>query len=456
MQTGLALEGARRWLLGLAVAMAFFVGGACGGDSKTLIDESCKVDTDCAGDTPYCDTAASTCVACLENSHCPSSSAPICELSNNTCRGCSADAECPSGVCMAASGTCAVPAQILYLNATTGLNNPNCSKEAPCKTMLHVKDLVNATRNVIRVIGPLNEQGNLQAKVHVDGDGSEWTFAGKVLGVTTSAAAVTVEGVTMRNVGGVAMEPVIQCSNMGSLRLHQVVVQGSSNQGEAVFSSCDTTITKSLINNTVGPGVLVRNRALTIEDSTLRDNMGYAIRTESSTVTLARNRISGAAPGATLAHLENAPALLLENNLVTSGSLTTTGVLVLNGPSAGQLRFNTLVNTALGARTSEGITCSGTSIITSNVIAWQYGAAQGVNACARRYNAVDSNTPVGNGEGNVSAALTALFVGSDTFSLAAGSPAHGLGEPGLKVATDLEGKPRPAEGRLDAGAFETP
>lgn len=456
MQTGLALVCARRWPLALAAALAFFVCGACGEEAKTLIDESCKVDADCGGDKPYCDMAAGTCVACLENSHCTSSSAPICELSNNTCRGCTADTECPSGVCLAASGTCAVPAQILYLNAATGLNNPNCSKEAPCKTMLHVKDLVNATRNVIRVVGPLNEQGALQAKVHVDGDGSDWTFAGQVLGVTTSAAAVTVEGFFMRNAGGVAMEPVIQCLNMGSLRLHNVRVGNSANQGEAVFSVCDTTITKSVIRNTTGPGVLVRNRSLTIQESELSENLAYAIRTENAAVTLARNKISGKPSGAALVQLDNSPTLLVENNLVTTDSPSTTGILVLNGPSSGQLRFNTLANEALAGHSAEGITCSGTSIVTSNVIAWQYGAAQGVNACARRYNAVDSNTPVGNGEGNVSAPFASLFLGVKVYTLASGSSAQGLGEPGLKVATDIDGKPRPAEGRLDAGAYETP
>lgn len=454
MNRDLALARAQRWLLALAAALAL---SACGEDAKTQIDDKCTVDPDCGGATPYC-SATGTCVACLDSSHCTASSAPICELSSNTCRGCEADSECPSGVCLAAAGTCAVPAQLLYLNAATGLNNPNCTKEAPCKTLLHVKDLVNATRNVIRVIGPLNEQGNLQAKVHVDGDGSEWTYPGYVLGVTTSAAAVTVEGFTMRGTGSAAMEPVIQCLNMGSLRLHQTTVQGSSNQGQAVFSVCDTTITKSTIANTVGPGVLVRNRSLTLEESTVRDHVGYAIRTENAAVKLTRNRISGAPTGVALIQLDSPSSLLVENNLVTDrSSVSSSGIGVLNGPSSGQIRFNTLVNTAPGAHTGEGVTCSGTSIISSNVIAWQFGAAQGVNACARRYNAVDANTPVGTGEGNVTAALSALLVNPDSnYSLAAGSPAHGLGEPGLKVATDLDGKPRPAEGRLDAGAFETP
>jgi hypothetical protein len=78
---------------------------------------SCSSNTECAGstDTPYCDTASSTCVQCLEESHCASLTAtPHCDTDYFTCVECVDNAQCASSTYGAfcvdnQCGACATP-----------------------------------------------------------------------------------------------------------------------------------------------------------------------------------------------------------------------------------------------------------------------------------------------------------------------------------------------------------
>lgn len=444
---------------GLAWALAVLaVLAACGEDEQMLISQVCSVDADCAGTpaTPYCGPAQ-TCVACLQSSQCTTSDAPVCDLGTNGCRGCRVDSECASGVCLSVSGTCAAPSQILYVNASSGTNNATCDEKAPCRTMAYTKGLISGARNVIRVIGPLSESVELQTKVHVDGDGSTWSSTFAVLDVGTANGAVTVEGFRMRGPAGTAAQSVVQCLNQGALRLHDVEITGAGGSLPAVYSLCDTQITNSVINNNPGGAVYCEGKSLTISNSTLRDNLTRTVDTMGCSVTMSRTRVIANAGAQAAVSVRDAPALLIENNIITDAvSPMSRGLQVSNAPSGGQIRFNTFVNTAQGTHTAEGVSCDGTAVVTSNLIAWQNGLAQGANACSRRYNAFDANTAIGSGEGNVSAALSSLLVNpANDYHLAPGSVAHGLGEPGLKVPADFDGKARPGDGRLDAGALET-
>lgn len=457
MQDVLAFATAKRWVLCAGVALAALVG--CGGDEKKITDESCMLDTDCVStpDTPYC-SAERACVGCLENAHCTTTGAPVCDQGTHTCRGCSADNECASGVCLAAEGTCAVPSQIVYINAGFGVNNPTCDDKTPCKTMAHAKTLLTGTRNVIRLIGDIGESIEFQTKVHIDSDGGTWSGNTTPLNIGTRNGAVTLEGMSLQGPAGPASQPAVQCLNNASLRLHDVMLSGAGGNQPGIFGVCNITITKSHIFNNPGGAVFCDGNSLTIEDTLLRNNQGRSIDATGCAVRLARNQIISLALGQPAVALTAAPSLTVENNLILERAFgTATGLKISNGPTGGVIRFNTLVNIAPNAHTGDGITCDGTSVVTSNVIAWQNGLQQGGNACARRYNAFDASTAVGAGEGNTSGTMAALFVNpASDFHLAAGSPAHALAEPAAKIAVDLDGKPRPAEGRLDAGAYETP
>jgi Right handed beta helix region len=446
-----------------ALVVALGLGGlvGCGGDGTNVDPQTaCKTDADCGGTpaTPYCG-ADLTCVACKDNSQC-SGAKPVCEPTAHTCQACTEDSQCGSGVCLDTLGTCASPDQLLYVKEAGGTNNATCDAQNPCDSIDNAKNKITAQRNVIRVVGPLTKKGDLQVKATIDGDGSTWTIGNPlvdiipVLSVATSASDVTVEGFSL--VGATA-NPTVNCFAGGTLRLHEVSVSGGKVSGITVAGKL--TVTKSQILNNLNGGVACSGAtsSLTIEDTEISGNTKTTIETLGCAVRLARNRISGNPGPMPMIALTDPSKLEVENNLVwDKEALTSSGLSVVNGPAAGAVRFNTFVRTTTGTHTGEGVTCTGASVVTSNVVAWQSGGAA-VGTCTRRYNAFDANTNVGAGEGNASAAFSALFVNPATdFHLAAGSPAHALAEPGVSVPVDLEGKARPASGRLDAGAYETP
>lgn len=448
----LVFRPARHLLPALTPLLALLLMVACGGDSDEEMpgDDKCKLDTDCGGATPACGPAG-VCVACEENSQC-SGATPVCETATNSCRACSADTECSSGVCLASQGTCATTDQLVYVKEAGGVDTGTCEQSAPCATINFAKGRVTAARNVIRVIGNLTKSGELQTKVYVDGDGGTWTApALPVLGVGTSAGDVTVEGL---NIAGltIASDSPVQCLNNASLRLHNTSVKLGA---PAIFSVCKLTLTKSQVSE-ARTAVLCMDSGLTIEESKISGVDQKVINASACAVKLVRNEITGTPAAQFLVELTNPSSLTVENNLVwDKTTLTSSGISVTGAPTGGVIRFNTLVSTAAGAHTGEGVQCGGTSVVSSNVIAWQNGNAVGGNPCARRFNAFDSLTPVGAGEGNTAGTLANLFVNPALdFHPAATSPALGLADVNDKIGVDLDGKARPSTGRLDAGAYE--
>ena len=442
-----------------ALALIALLGaGACGGDgddNEEMPGGKCTLDSQCGEKDPakpFCNTAG-TCVACVANSQC-SGSTPVCEQSSFTCRGCSADSECTSGVCLATLGTCALPDQLVFVKQD-GVNNPTCTAAAPCATINHAKGMVTAARNVIRVLGNLNQIAELQSKVYVDGDGGTWSADnGVILSVGTQNGDVTVEGLSIQGKVITNTFPAVQCQNGASLRLHQATLKLGT---PAISSACKLSVTSSKLLESRG-SIDCMDGSLSVEGSELNSEDRRAIVAARCGVSLSRNKISANPGAAALIDIVDPPMLTIENNLIWDRTnLTSTGVTVTNAPTGGRIRFNTVVNSRTGAHTGEGISCLGTSVVSSNVIAWQNGPGQVVNACSRRFNAFDPATPLGVGEGNTMAALTALFVDpASDFHPTATSPSLGLADPDDKVSVDLDGKPRAATGRLDAGAYELP
>jgi hypothetical protein len=427
---------------------------ACGGDGQEEMpgEDKCKVDADCGGATPACG-AAGVCVACEANAQC-SGATPVCETTTNTCRSCSADSECSSGVCLASLGTCATADQLVYVKEAGGVDNGLCEQSAPCATINYAKNRATATRNVLRVIGNLNQSGELQKKIYVDGDGGTWTAAAlPVLGVGTSDGDVTIEGLTISGPAVIAANsPVVQCLNNASLRFHDAKVKLAA---PGIFSVCKLTLIKSQISET-RTAVQCMDSALTIEESKISGVAQKVIDASACQVKLVRNEITGTTEDQFFVAVTNPPSLVIENNLLwDKTTLTSSGISVTGAPTGGVIRFNTMVASAAGTHTGEALNCVGTSTVSSNVMAWQNGKAVGGNPCVRRYNAFDSLTPVGVGEGNTSGTLASLFVNpASDFHPAATSPALNLADPADKIAVDLDGKARPATGRLDAGAYE--
>lgn len=415
----------------------------------------CKADSECSASaaTPFCNTSAGVCVACKENAHCAGAT-PVCEQESLTCRACSADTECGSGVCLATAGTCALPDQLIYVKQG-GMDTGLCDSAAAACSMNYAKGRASASRNVLRVLGNLTQPAELQGKFYVDGDGGTWSAAsGVVLSVGTQAGDVTVEGLSLQGPDITNTFPTVQCQNGASLRLHQAQVKLGT---PAISAACKLSLSESKVLESRG-SIDCMDGSLSIETSELNAVDRRSITTARCSVKLSRNKISANPGPAAVVDIIDAPMLTIENNLILDRTtLTSTGLSITNAPTGGAIRFNTVVNSKAGAHTGEGIACVGTSVVSSNVIAWLNGPGQVTNACARRYNAFDSMTPLGVGEGNTQAAVTALFVDpAGDFHPLATSPSLGLADPNDKVPVDLDGKARPASGRLDAGAYEIP
>src|SRR5262249_24762666 len=79
----------------------------------------------CTGDKPVCDLATSTCVACTQDSQCPSAARAKCDLSTKSCVPCDAKAQCAhvSGLPVCSSGVC-VQCSASDAMACSGTNKP--------------------------------------------------------------------------------------------------------------------------------------------------------------------------------------------------------------------------------------------------------------------------------------------------------------------------------------------
>jgi hypothetical protein len=310
-------------------------------------------------------------------------------------------------VCLASLGTCALPEQLVYVKQD-GVDNGQCEQAAPCATINYAKGRATGNRNVLRVLGNLNQIAELQGKFYVDGDGGTWTAPnGVILSVGTQNGDVTVEGVTIQGTDITNTFPAVQCQNGASLRLNQIAVRYGT---PALSSACKLSVTNSKVSESRG-AVECMDGSLSVETSELAAVDRRSIVAMRCAIKLSRNKISANPGPQAVVDLAEPPMLTVENNLILDKTtLTSTGLAVTNAPTGGVIRFNTVVNTRTGNHPGTGVSCVGTSVVSSNVIAWQNGTGQVTNACAVRYNAFDSLTNPGVAEGNTTAALSALFV----------------------------------------------
>lgn len=150
--------------------------------------------------------------------------------------------------------------------------------------------------------------------------------------------------------------------------------------------------------------------------------------------------------------------LTIENNLFVENVQGTSAMQIFGYALGSAVRFNTVINTA-ATSTFTAIVCLEGLDVTSNIIA--VNSSTPISPCLARHTLFDTaGAPAATaGQNNVSNESAIFFVNpqNDDYHLSAGSPAIGLGEPGL-VSQDMEGNPRPAPlGSMpDVGAFEHP
>lgn len=101
---------------------------------------------------PFCQLDSHVCVGCLSNADCTDPTKLNCDPLSYTCQGCVKHSDCPSNACLP-GGICGDNGNVVYVDADTGLDTDDGTKEKPVKTWAAALKLVSSTRKYMKVSG---------------------------------------------------------------------------------------------------------------------------------------------------------------------------------------------------------------------------------------------------------------------------------------------------------------
>jgi hypothetical protein len=440
----------------LFVSTASALVAACGfprpADVPGMEDDStCHVDGDCLGspDKLFCQVSDGTCVGCLGDMNCPTAKA-LCDSGSHVCRGCISDDECASGVCIEADGACATDAAIVAVSSI-GVDVGECTKTAPCASLSFALQRVSAARYVLRVTGSDIPSAaatiNIAKDVVIDSNGTRFFApANSPMFTVATGNVVTIEGISLT---GVALQATIAVGASATLRLitdtlDHAIVRATNGAIEAQ----NLKLAASGIDCVSGTTTVKRS----LFDSS-------TISFSNCLTTVVQNRwdpgFDGAVGGTAIS---TGGLLTVENNVFVVPSEFADLIQVRSLAPGSVFAYNTIVNTSAVMQSPVAITCDATLNVTSNIIAYNSPnplTGEGCVAHASLFDLPGAPDAPGNASGNVTTFFKNRQAGD--FHLAVGSPALGIGEPGI-VTTDFEGNPRPAPAgsQPDVGAYEAP
>jgi hypothetical protein len=399
---------------------------------------ACQANADCQSlvDTPFCQTTSGKCVACLDSNAC-SADKPVCDAGLNVCRGCDRDDQCGSGVCVDSQGRCAMANEIVYVSEHA-TDNAMCSAAAPCLTFTAAFAATTEQRYIIHIIGGTYRMmtGVAPPPLQVVIDGSD-TVIFNDHGVTFSATS-PLQTITLSRVTINASEGTAISTSGGAVSLYGVTLGATA---------VATGGSLSIVNSTIQDVRCSSAGVLDVEHSTTG-----GINSDSCGLTVLASRIT--------AEIEAIGGkVIIENNLITSQDQLQDGTFIRSSVSGSRFAFNTLVNFSGIDDTAAVIACNPGLDVSSNIFAWHSSASGGIDGCVPHDSLFDALVPSQLVGANHQAEATTFFVdlnGKD-LHLAPGSPARGIGEPGI-VDVDIDGhtRPSPTGSRPDVGASEAP
>jgi hypothetical protein len=330
--------------------------------------KGCAADFDCKALqlTPACDTVKKECVACtVDNLTTCGSNTPRCE--NDTCVACFDDNDCTAGqgtargtgICLP-SGACAAPPFLRV--SPTGVTTGDCMS-TPCsleRALTLAKASSNATLIKADTAGTYLPAGN-QGFV-VDSDSNQ--------GITLDLSGAVLNQRQMD-------VPIL---TIGTAKPLTVTVLGGKIDGAM---------------GAMGDGIRCNaNATLTVRGSTITNNGGVGIRTNTCVFTLGQSTIGGAGAGNKAGGIAVTDGTFVIVGNVIIDNTGKASVRLTTSTSGNRFDFNTIANNSAPMNSSTGgVDCDATltaayNIIWNNTVVNNATAPQVVNPCMHNYSSI--------------------------------------------------------------------
>jgi hypothetical protein len=327
------------------------------------IDLSCKADTACTNpDQPVCKITGGVgmCVQCTpeKRTKCTGTT-PIC--TNDKCAKCTRHADCESNVCMP-DGSCALEANVAYVDGTTGTDQSPCSRMMPCKK---IEDAAMMTGKIVKVSGTFTDRTRLDGK-----NAMILADPGAMLALSKDEIALEVVGTSQVQI----FDLVITHTGAPKREREGVLVDGTA----------DLQMTGVRIIENNADGVRVSNGKLTCTRCTIAQNTGLGINVVDGKVTISQSTIQKN-PGGGIQISTNVDEFQIVGNVFFnngSATATTGGIRVSDVTSAlaNRIDFNSLGRNEAMSGVEPGIRCAdpvGAKLTARYNIIWNNGPAPG-------------------------------------------------------------------------------
>jgi hypothetical protein len=402
---------------------------------------------------------------------------------------CTLHDECPDSNACLPDGSCAAVDDVAYIApAPAGTDNTTCRKALPCTTFVRA---LATNRMYIKLRGALSEAVGIQDRrlIMLADPGTTLTRAAGgnilVLGGTSHVEIYDLAIHGVRGNGAIAIS--LPAGGSQSLSLTRVTLEDNrglatiqasggtvnlsgctlrdNNGGAIMASNATVTIQQSTLSNNwtsaEGAGAVVaRNATLHIRQSVLNTSVGIGVAASSSTVTIQQSTLSGnTAGGVSLA----SSSFDLQDNVITrNGSVASdVGGVLIDRPSGAmhRIEFNTITQnediSGLGAGVICQLVAQPLSFNNNIVYGNRFEQVLGPN-CSWSYSDIGPDPVSGtvSGTGNLNVDPHFVDPAEGNYHLQASSPLIDHADPGATLAMDIDGDPRPRDGRSDIGADE--
>lgn len=353
----------------------------------------------------------------------------MCDQQNHSCRRCSDDGECATGVCDLPTGTCVEENAIRFVSPGGG-SAEACTRAMPC-SLAKALSSVDAQHLYVEMT-----PGTYMVGGTLTGTAATIVADGASLRVLDGAGELSVAGqgaLSVRhlkvNIGSSSLQG-LSCVETSSLTLSDVDVAGARISGD----SCQNmTVTSSTFTDS---GIAFNDGGLT--------NAGIVV----DKCRFVRGGI-GVGGGGFFAHITNSLFTPTQNNGVVLSLLSLLNTLPTTDTI---IAFNTFAGGSINC--NDPAMPSRSRLFSNNIIVDIDPPLPKTNACRYDYNDVLPPDFTLGGFGNINADPKFVDPAGGDYHLQLGSPALDAADPTATNDHDLDGNPRPQNGRADIGAFE--